>query len=169
MNECGVFLKSTVYIETSVFSFYHDDRPSADVVAMRGWTRQWWEWKRFDYDLVTSTAVLVELDRGVFPQRPQALAMAQELPAISLDDGIEDIVNVYIKHKIMPADPVGDPLHLALASLHKCDYLLTWNCKHLANANKFGHIHRVNALLGLFTPILTTPLELIGEMNHEDT
>ena len=77
--------------------------------------------------------------------------------------GVVREINRYIQRKVMPADPVGDPLHLALASTHKCDYLLTWNCRHLANANKFGHIHRINALLGLFTPVLTTPLELLGE------
>ena len=61
----------------------------------------------------------------------------------------------------MPHDPLGDALHLALASFHKCDYLLTWNCKHLANANKFQHIKRVNAMLDLYVPMLITPLELI--------
>ncbi len=49
----------------------------------------------------------------------------------------------------MPNDPLGDALHLAIASYHKCDFLLTWNCRHLANANKFGHIRRVNVMLGL--------------------
>ena len=57
----------------------------------------------------------------------------------------------------MPADPTGDALHLASASFHKCDFLVTWNCQHLANANKFGHIRRVNTLLGLFVPALVTP------------
>ncbi len=153
----------TVYIETSIFSFYYDERTSADVVAMRQWTRDWWGRKRNEFELVTSTPVLIELDKGNMPHRERALAMANDLPALSVDDGIEDIVAVYIERKVMPADPVGDPLHLALASIHKCDYLLTWNCRHLANANKFGHIHRVNALLGLFTPVLTTPLELLGD------
>jgi len=62
----------------------------------------------------------------------------------------------------MPKDPVGDAMHLALATYYKCDFLLTWNCNHLANANKFGHIERVNAMLGLSTPRLVTPLELLG-------
>ena len=62
----------------------------------------------------------------------------------------------------MPKDPLGDALHLALASHHKCDFLFTWNCLHLANANKFGHIRRVNTLLGLHLPTLVTPLELLG-------
>jgi hypothetical protein len=59
-------------------------------------------------------------------------------------------------------------LHLALASYHKCDFLLTWNCRHLANANKFGHIRRVNTMLGLFVPLLVTPLELLGGKESED-
>jgi hypothetical protein len=63
----------------------------------------------------------------------------------------------------MPADPAGDALHLALASYHKCDFLVTWNCQHLANANKFGHLRRVNGMLGLYVPVLATPLQLLGE------
>jgi hypothetical protein len=67
-----------------------------------------------------------------------------------------------------PADPGGDALHLALASYHRCDFLVTWNCRHLANANKFGHIRRVNVLLGLFVPALVTPLELLGDDDETD-
>ena len=65
----------------------------------------------------------------------------------------------------MPQNPVGDALHLALASYHKCDYLLTWNCKHLANPNKFQRIRLVNTSLGLYIPALVTPNQLIGESN----
>ena len=88
--------------------------------------------------------------------------MARRLPAIAVEDDIRDVVDFYIQHRVMPNDPVGDALHLALASFHKFDYLLTWNCEHLANANKFGHIRRVNALLGLHVPALVTPQQLIG-------
>ena len=63
----------------------------------------------------------------------------------------------------MPAKPHGDALHLALASYHKCDFLVTWNCVHLANAKKFDHIRIINNRLGLFVPTLVTPLELLGE------
>ena len=78
-----------------------------------------------------------------------------------------EIVEAYIQHQLMPNDPLGDALHLALASYHKCDFLLTWNCKHLANANKFSHIKRINTILGLFIPTLVTPLELLGGLEHE--
>lgn len=63
----------------------------------------------------------------------------------------------------MPANPAGDALHLAVASVQRCDFLVTWNCRHLANANKFGHIRRVNTLLGLYVPTLVTPLELLED------
>ena len=67
----------------------------------------------------------------------------------------------------MPSQAMGDAAHLALASFYKCDFLVTWNCQHLANANKFDHIRRINSLLGLFLPILVTPLELLeGETNE---
>lgn len=155
-------MAESVYMETSIFSFYHDRRTAPSVIAMREWTRQWWDNYRQRYTVVTSTAVLAELDTGNLPHRDDALAMALSLPAIPVEDEIREIVDVYIKHRVMPANPVGDALHLALASFHKFDYLLTWNCEHLANANKFGHIRRVNTLLGLHVPALVTPLELMG-------
>jgi predicted nucleic acid-binding protein len=155
-------MNEIVYVETTIFSFYHDVRTSATVVAMRQWTREWWESQRHQYDLLTSTAVLAELAAGRMPHRTDALAMARRLSAIPVEDDIREIVEVYIKHQVMPAQPLGDALHLALASFHKVDYLLTWNCKHLANANKFAHIRRVNALIGLPTPALVTPIELMG-------
>ena len=74
-----------------------------------------------------------------------------------------EIVQAYISHRVMPADPAGDALHLALASFHRCDFLATWNCTHLANANKSGHIRRVNGILEVHVPSLVTPLELMGE------
>jgi hypothetical protein len=81
---------------------------------------------------------------------------------LEIDDAITEVVEAYVRHKLMPQNPLGDALHLALASYYKCDFLLTWNCKHLANANKFDHIGRVNTLLGLYVPKLVTPLELLG-------
>jgi len=65
----------------------------------------------------------------------------------------------------MPAEPLGDALHLALASYHRSDFLVTQDCRHLANANKSGHIRRVNAALGLYDPSLVTLLELLGASN----
>lgn len=114
------------------------------------------------YELVSSPAVLDELASGPAQRSKEWLALIADLPLLTVQSSILEITKAYIIHKVMPADPAGDALHLALASFHKCDFLATWNCQHLANANKYGHIRRVNTLLGLFVPTIVTPLELLG-------
>jgi predicted nucleic acid-binding protein len=154
--------KPRVYVETTVPSFYHEARMAPDIVARREWTRQWWKTAAERFELVTSPAVLDELANGPADRRNDWLNLVRPLPVLSVEPAIAEIVRTYIEHRVMPADPAGDAMHLALASYHKCDFLVTWNCQHLANANKFGHIRRVNTMLGLFVPALVTPLELLG-------
>ena len=155
-------MKPRIYVETSIPSFYYEVRTEPDMIARREWTRQFWTEATDNYSLVTSIAVLEELERGNFPNKQDALKLIDSLPLLSGPDEILEIVDTYIRHMIMPADPRGDALHLAIASYYKCDFLLTWNCKHLANANKFGHIRKINAMLGLYVPMLVTPMELLG-------
>ncbi len=155
-----------VYVETTIPSFYHETRIAPEIVARREWTRQWWSAASDRYELVTSPAVLDELGSGPSDRSTAWLALVAHLPVLTVSPAIVEIVEAYIRHKLMPANPTGDALHLALASFHKCDFLVTWNCEHLANANKFGHIRRVNTMLGLFVPVLVTPIELLGA-NYE--
>lgn len=161
--------KPRIYIETTIPSFYHERRTAADIVARREWTRQWWNTASQKYELVTSPAVLDEIAAGRSEHSAERLTLLVDLPLVPVEAAIIEIVEAYIQHKLMPADPGGDALHLALASYHKCDFLLTWNCAHLANANKFGHIRRVNALLGLFVPELVTPLQLLGGEDADES
>jgi len=86
----------------------------------------------------------------------------KKLPLLETDPAVLEIVEAYLSHKMMPADPFGDALHLALASFHQCEFLATWNCKHLANPNKFGQIRRLNGILGIGVPNLVTPFQLLG-------
>jgi len=155
-------MQPRVYVETSIPSFYHEGRSTPDMVARHDWTRDWWDNHRHGYQLVTSEAVLDELARGEYPSKGEALLLMNDVSILVIDDPVTEIVEAYVRHKLMPTDPLGDALHLALASYYKCDFLLTWNCKHLANANKFDHIRRVNMLLGPYVPKLVTPLELLG-------
>ncbi|HEY9798995.1 MAG TPA: type II toxin-antitoxin system VapC family toxin [Leptolyngbyaceae cyanobacterium] len=161
-------MKPKVYIETSIPSFYYEVRTEPDMVARREWTQEWWHNVNNNYELVTSVAVLDELNRGNFPRKKEAIELISGLSFVAIESVIAEIVEVYIQQHLMPSDPLGDALHLALASYHKCDFLLTWNCRHLANANKFGHIRRLNVMLGLYVPTLVTPLELIGAQDDEE-
>lgn len=117
--------------------------------------------------MVTSLAVISEISRGTSSHVPERLALVSTLDLLEIESIAFRIADTYIRNKIMPADPRGDALHLALASCHRCDFLVTWNYKHLANPNKFARIRRINTQLGLFTPTLTTPEELMGGSNEE--
>jgi predicted nucleic acid-binding protein len=151
-----------VYLETTIPSFYHEVRSDPAMVARREWTREWWDHHRAEYEVVTSVAVLDELEAGSYPGQEAAIALARTIPLVSIEPPVADIVEVYLAHQVMPQDPLGDALHMAVAAYHKCDFLLTWNCHHLANANKQTHLRRVNVLLGLHLTEAVTPLQLIG-------
>src|SRR5437899_1197788 len=98
-------MKRRVYIETTIPSFYHEVRLEPAMLARRAWTREWWDEHRSDFDLVTSEAVIDELENGEFPQKSDALVLIQTIALLDIDEAIADIVDAYIRHHIMPADP----------------------------------------------------------------
>ncbi len=152
-----------IYIETSVIGAYFDERIDVVSAAQRYWTHIWWENLREKYEIVISQAVKDELSHPDYPNSEDALGLIKNIQKVTIESEISQIVKIYIQNKLMPNNPLGDALHLALASYHKCDYLLTWNCKHLANPNKFNQIRLFNNLLGLYVPLLVTPNQLIGD------
>ena len=153
-----------IYIETTVVSFYFNARAEPEMISRQNWTRRWLDAAMASSDeLVTSLAVENELNGGQFPNRSDMLELAGKFPLLDLNDSVAEAVEAYIANHVMPNNPGGDALHLAVASFHRCDFLVTWNCRHIANANKFGHIRRVNGILGLGNPTLVTPLELLNE------
>jgi predicted nucleic acid-binding protein len=153
-----------IYIETTVISFYYNARTGLEMVSRQHWSRRWLDAALAGSDeLVTSLAVENELRGGDFPNKQEMLALASRFALLDLNDAVAEAVEAYIANHAMPNDPGGDALHLAAASFHRCDFLVTWNCKHIANANKFEHIRRINAILGLGNPSLVTPLEFLNE------
>ena len=155
-------LKS-VYLETSIFSYYHETRTEVKFSAWREITREWWKTYRLFYQAVTSDAVFVELNEGNHPNKEDKIALLEQVEFIDHVPIIDDIVATYIENRIAPEDAAGDAYHLAIASYYEIDFLLTWNCKHLANPNKFKHIHVINRRLQLHTPILCTPEQLMTD------
>jgi predicted nucleic acid-binding protein len=152
-------MKATVYIDTTIPSYYVDTRPSLGIHIER--TRVWWDGESAYYDVFSSSLVLRELEEGDYLNKSQALQLVQPIPVLALDPQIEEIVLEYIENRLMPILDNRDAFHLAFASYYKMDYLLTWNCAHLANVNKRQHIARINQRMGLFVPIILTPLELL--------
>ena len=123
-----------ICVETTIPSFYFEVRTEPTMVSRRLWTREWFDMSNQVDELVTSAAVIEELERGDFPGREDAIELVAALSPLPITDQIQEIVREYINRLLMPADPSGDALHLALASFYGCDFLATWNCKHL-NAN----------------------------------
>ncbi|MDX2226028.1 MAG: type II toxin-antitoxin system VapC family toxin [Verrucomicrobiae bacterium] len=154
---------SKVYIETTIPSFYYNTRKAPEHVARMNWTRLWWKTCRPLYDVCSSLAVLDELNRREHPLKLQKMALLKDVTLLKITPEVIKVVEVYIARKVMPTDPVGDALHLALASHHKCDILLSWNCNHIANVQKYDHVRKVNTQLGLHVPLLVTPLEFLTD------
>ena len=156
-------MKPTVYIETTIPSFYWETRTDTESIARMHWTRQWWETRRALYDCCSSIATFEELESGNHPKKQEKFALMEIIPILEINDDIEQIAAVYIENFLMPRDFAGDALHVAIASFYKVDYLLTWNCTHLANAHKKRHLRVINSRLRLNTPEIITPLELLND------
>jgi len=151
-------MRPTVYIETTIPSYYCDERPELRNEIAR--TREWWNEERSTYECFISPAVLDELAAGSYATQRAALVLVETLAILEVATEVVDIATVYQSRGVMPKAPVRDALHLAIASYYRMDYLLTWNCRHLANANKFKRIEAVNAEMRISFPLLVTPNQL---------
>jgi len=157
-------MKEKVYLDSTIPSLYFDEREV--LRAFTDVTRKWWSEMPGYYDLYISDAVLQELSDGNYPRKDEIIQLVSTIPLLPLASDLEQIVEFYIANYVMPRSLVGDAVHLAYASYFDIQYLLTWNCNHLANANKRKHIRVINARLGLSTPEIVTPLELFKEENN---
>jgi predicted nucleic acid-binding protein len=146
--------KPRVYIETTIPSAYYTGRTDPETIKRHVATRRWWDLASRSCEMVTSDAVREELARGTSVHVRPRLQLIKALVVLDAPPPILAAASVYITQKLMPADPLGDALHLALASHHKCDVLLTWNYLHLANRTELDRIKRLNDKLGLFVPRL---------------
>jgi predicted nucleic acid-binding protein len=162
-------MKKTVYIETSVPSFYYETRKDARSVSWRDTTRLWWKQYRLFYQPVSSSFVVLELEKSNHPRQAEKTALMRDVERLNHLPIIDDIVSVYIENRLVSVEYGGDAYHLAYASYYDIDFLLTWNCTHLANPNKFNHMRVINARLNLSMPILCTPEQLLTSDGEVET
>jgi predicted nucleic acid-binding protein len=155
-------IKKRIYIDTSIPSAYYTSRTDEGSLARQRVTQQWWDQYADLFILTSSPAVIEELNDGRSEKTRDRLALVENLEILPITAEILQITQLYIDRLIMPQDPAGDALHLAIASFHRMDTLLTWNRSHIANPNKIPLIQRINRELGLATPELTTPLHYLG-------
>ena len=155
-----ILLVSTVYVETSVVS-YLTARASRDVVlaAHQALTQHWWR-GRSSYQLVVSQLVLDEAAAGDQVMRARRLRALRGIPVLPLTDPATQLAKQLVRKGALPEKATVDAFHIAIAAAHEVTYLLTWNCKHLANAAMRTTIEAICRSEGLSSPIICTPEEL---------
>jgi predicted nucleic acid-binding protein len=156
-------MNPTVYLDATIPSFYYEDRPGTVIQAWHEITVEFWDQARSHYDCFASDETLRELQETSYPEekRRQCLALVADLPRLAVIPEVSDLAAYYVSEHLMPANDLGDAFHLAFATWYRIQYLLTWNCKHLANANKFEHVQILNARRRLVSPAIITPAQLL--------
>jgi predicted nucleic acid-binding protein len=156
-------VRATASIETSIVS-YLTARPSRDllVAAHQQITVVWWDQQRASYDLFTSQAVLTEAGAGDPEAAQRRLTVLEGLPLLDVTDEAIALAARLITAQALPVRATQDALHLAVACVHGMEYLLTWNCMHLANARLRSRIEQTCREAGYVPPIICTPEELEG-------
>ena len=156
--------KPTVYIENSVIS-YLTARPRRDLVtaAWQQVTRDWWERRRQDFELYTSELGLAEASGGDPDAARERLKALEGIPTLPITEAAERLAQALLQAKAVPEKAKADALHIAIGAVHGVDYLLTWNCTHIDNAETKPTIRKTCLEEGYSYPEICTPQELMGD------
>jgi hypothetical protein len=155
-------VRATLYLESTIPS-YLAARPSRDLIvaAHQQITHEWWLHARPDFDIYISQAVLNEISAGDPDAASRRLALIEGLPRLLLTEEVDTLAEEYLNRLGLPQTARLDAVHLACSVVYELDYLLTWNCAHLANGRVIRGLQELNALLGRTTPTIVTPEELL--------
>ena len=151
------FMKKSLYLETSVIGAYLDNGEP----FRRDMTIRWWEHELSEYRAFSSILVRRELEHLKEPHRSAYLNLLEPLEELSLPDEAAILTEGYISRGIFHRKYTGDAMHVALASVYKIDYLVTWNFGHIANVRKQARVRLFNAAAGFFVPMIVTPEFLV--------
>ena len=154
----------TVYIETSVISYLVSD-PSHDLVVAghQQITREWWESRRPVFDCVVSQFVLDEAAGGDARQAESRLAILRDLRPVPITPAVIELAEQFIQSGALPVKAARDAYHVAASVVHRLDYLATWNCRHIANAQVLKKLQPICVQQRLALPAVCTLEELMGD------
>ncbi|MCW5775077.1 MAG: hypothetical protein KIS87_01350 [Phycisphaeraceae bacterium] len=147
----------SVYVETSFVSACVSDRNDAGSVYRRDTSLEWWRCHARRYDLATSAEVLQELSDPSFRHSREALDLIRDVDLLDVDSEVTGVAEILVREFLVPGPLAGDAIHVAAAVVHRMDFLLTWNVRHLANPNKLRYLQVVCRRLGLVPPAIVTP------------
>lgn len=157
-------MTETVYIETSIVG-YLSARSSNNLILMANVeaTRQWWDSRRFQFSLYISQVVLDEVARGDSAIAAQRIEILRDFPLLEVNQAVQNLAAQFLSQSNLPPKASDDALHIAVATVYGLDYLLTWNCKHIANAQIQKKLAQISLNAGYELPTICTPYELMGE------
>ena len=157
-------MKASVYLETKVVSCLAS-RPSCDlvIVAHQAITREWWDARRSGFDLFVPEILVEEVSAGDPEAARTRLDLVATLPRLALTTNVENLARRLVAEGAIPEKAAVDALHIAVATVHAMSDLVTWNCKHIANAELCAEVVRICNNAGYEPPIICTPEELMGD------
>ena len=155
-------MKQSVYLETSVVS-YLTSRPSRDLIAYsrQEISREWWGKMRDVFNIYISSVVLEEAARGSSEAAGIRMKFLEPFSILPFSDDVQSRAQILMDHITIPITELPDFLHLAVTSVYTIDYLVTWNCKHLANASIIKRLRKLSSRLDIYIPVICTPEELM--------
>ena len=158
-------MKPSVYVETTIPSYLVGwlSRNDLQVAANQELTRRWWLSRRAQFDLFVSVAVIDEASEGDPALATERLRFLSGLPLLAITPEAHELKEMLLQERSLPRNAEVDALHIATAAVHGIEYLLTWNCKHIANAVSLPSIYAVCRDAGYEPPFVCTPQELMGE------
>ena len=154
-----------IYIESTIPS-YVVARPARDLLqaARQQVTRDWWDLEREKHDLFTSQIVLDEIATGEAAMAKQRLDLMTNIDLLDLTDEVKTLTKHILGSGLLPTAADRDGAHIALATVHEMDILVSWNCRHIVNAAIQGRLRRLAEGSGFTLPVLCTPDELTGQL-----
>jgi DUF1009 family protein len=157
-------MSESVYIETSILG-YLTARSTKNLILAGNieMTRDWWELRRSAFTLYISQVVLDEATRGDGEIAAQRLEVVRGFPLLEVTEAVQNLAVQFMTRSNLPPKASDDAIHIALATVNSLDYLLTWNCKHIANAQIQKKLLKICSDFGYTLPIICTPYELMGE------
>jgi predicted nucleic acid-binding protein len=157
-------VKSRLYLETTIPS-YLTSRPSRDLIVAghQQVTREWWERRRAAFQLHLSQLVIDEVSAGDPAAARERLKTLRDLPLLDITPEVTELASRIMASGKIPRKAATDAAHIAIAAVHGMDFLLTWNCVHIANATNARALALICQEHGYECPVICTPEELMGE------
>lgn len=157
-------MRPRLYLETTIPS-YLTSRPSRDLIIAghQQITKDWWETRRHDFELYISQLVVDEVSAGDSIAARERLAVIAGLPLLDITPDIAELASHILAARIIPRKAATDAAHIAIAAVHGMDFLLTWNCVHIANAAIMKGLVALCRKHAFECPVICTPEELFGE------